>query len=111
MNWKELKSEQQLDEVIELSKKHPVMIFKHSTRCSISSAAKGRMERHWDEKNTQNPEPYYLDLITFRSVSNKIASDLHVEHESPQVLVIKNGVCTYHTSHSDINYQEMISNC
>jgi bacillithiol system protein YtxJ len=111
MVWNELKTENELFEWKESSKKTPILLFKHSTRCSISAAAKGRIERKWDDKNPMNPKPVYLDLIAYREVSNKIASEFKIEHQSPQVLLIKDGVCTYHSSHYDIDYNEIVENC
>jgi bacillithiol system protein YtxJ len=69
------------------------------------------MERNWDDKDPNNPSPVFLDLIAHREISNKIASEFNIEHESPQLLLIRNGVCTYHTSHMDINYKEVLENC
>jgi bacillithiol system protein YtxJ len=79
------------------------MIFKHSTRCSISSLALNRIE------NVKNQETiikscYFLDLLSYRDISNKIATDFNVIHASPQILIIKNGKCIYNTSHSNINW-------
>jgi bacillithiol system protein YtxJ len=104
MNWIELKELQQLEHIKEQSRQQPVVIFKHSTRCSISSMAKNRLER---EKEADNVIFYYLDLIRYRSVSNKIAEDFKVHHESPQVLIIKNEECTYEESHNGISMEEI----
>ncbi len=52
---------------------------------------------------------HLLDLLQYRNISNTIASDLQITHESPQVLVIKNGRCVYHESHTAINYDEIIA--
>jgi bacillithiol system protein YtxJ len=106
MDWKELTDERQLEQIKEESRIHPVVIFKHSTRCSISAMAKNRLER---ETPPGSVTFYYLDLIRFRSVSNKIAEDFHVHHESPQVLLIKDGVCTYDESHNGISMEEIAS--
>ncbi len=92
MNWIALTEDGQLEEIKEKSNQQPVVIFKHSTRCSISSMAKNRLER---ETPADNILFYYLDLIRYRPVSNKIAADFHVPHESPQILLIKNGECIY----------------
>ncbi|HVD97972.1 MAG TPA: bacillithiol system redox-active protein YtxJ [Cytophagaceae bacterium] len=107
MNWQELKTETELEDIKTLSKTHPVMIFKHSTRCSISAAALDRLERNWKEAEMKNVQPYYLDLISHRPISNKIQNDFHVQHESPQVLIIRDGKCIYSASHIDINYKEI----
>ena len=104
MNWIELKSESQLTEIIERSQSKPQVIFKHSTRCSISSMAKSRLER---STTPDNVDFYYLDLIAHRNISNKIAAEFEVYHESPQVLVVKNGECVYSESHSSINMAEI----
>lgn len=104
MNWIELKSLHQLPEIKELSKQKPQLIFKHSTRCSISTVAKNRLEK---TAAAAGVDFYYLDLIRFRDISNKIAEDFDVYHESPQVLLIKNGECTYDESHSGITMDEI----
>ena len=104
MNWNILQSEQQLENLKKHSSTKPQVIFKHSTRCSISSMTKARLER------SQEPEGldfHYLDLIAHRNLSDKIAEDFRVEHESPQVLVIKNGACVYDESHNGINMDEL----
>lgn len=82
-----------------------VLLFKHSTRCSISSMALNRMESKW--KDQDNIPAYFLDLLKHRDVSNEIASLFNVEHASPQVLLIRNGVCIYHSSHSNILASEI----
>lgn len=107
MNWTPLESEKTLTEVKELSAKQPVIVFKHSTRCPVSHMALSWFERSWNEDEMKEVTPYFLDLISFRSVSNKIAEEFNVQHESPQLLLIRNGKCTYHSSHSDISYKEL----
>ncbi len=104
MNWIELNDEQQLQQINEASATQPVVIFKHSTRCSISSMAKSRLER---EKAPEHTAFYYLDLIKYRNISNKIATDYSVHHESPQILVIKNGECVYEETHNGINMKDI----
>lgn len=101
MDWEPLNAIAQLDEIVALSKEKPVAIFKHSTRCSISRMALKQFENEFDfpEKVT----PYFLDLITFRDVSNAIASHFGVQHQSPQLILIKDGKAVYNTSHSDID--------
>lgn len=106
MNWIPLTTEKQLTEIREASTEKPVVIFKHSTRCSISAVAKSRLER------AAAPEEisfYYLDLIKFRDISNRIAADFEVPHESPQVLLIRNGECIYDESHSGITMDDLVS--
>ncbi len=102
VSWKTIASIEDLDQAIASSNQKTIAIFKHSTRCSISSMAKGRLERSWDI-NAEDLDLYYLDLIAYRPVSNAIAENLGVMHESPQILVIKNGKVIFHTSHNDIS--------
>lgn len=106
MKWKQLISVNQLDEIMERSKETPVLIFKHSTRCSISSMARFRLEDDWDFPETKL-EPYYLDLIAFRNISQAIVDRFSIHHESPQVLLIRNGECTYDASHLDISVSDL----
>jgi len=104
MNWILLTEEPQLELIREQSNKQPVVIFKHSTICAASSMAKKRLERDAPPENTLF---YFLDLIRYRSVSNKVAEDFQVHHESPQVLVIKNGECVYEDSHNGISMPDI----
>lgn len=108
MNWNSLTSIEQLEELDKISSDKLVVIFKHSTRCSISAASLNRLERKWDPKETTGIEPYFLDLITYRDVSNAIAERYAVSHQSPQVLVIKNGSSVYDNSHLGISYEELL---
>lgn len=107
MNWLKLESIEQLQTIKDNSSENLVLIFKHSTRCSISRAALDRLERNWQQGEMNHVKPFYLDLIRYRDVSDQIAEDFSVEHESPQVLVIKNGQSVYDRSHIDINYREL----
>lgn len=107
MNWSKLESIEQLKEIKEKSKKTPVLIFKHSTSCSISRASLDRLERNWNQEEMNDTKPFYLDLLKHRDISSQIASEFSVEHQSPQVLLIENGHVVYDRSHFDINYQEL----
>ena len=108
MNWKTLNSQAQLAEINELSKSKAVLILKHSTRCSISSAALSRLERNWKEENEAVIEPFYLDLLAHRDISNAIASQYHIEHESPQALLIKDGKCVFYQTHMGIDVADIL---
>lgn len=105
MNWKEFSDESALEAIKKLSLEKPQVIFKHSTRCSISSMAKSRLERAAEPDGI---DFNYLDLIAYRNVSNKIANDFDVEHASPQILIIKNGECVYDESHNAISMDEIV---
>jgi bacillithiol system protein YtxJ len=98
MNWIDLVSTDQVETIKKESYDSPVVIFKHSTTCSISAMAFHRLQR-----NAFDVKFYYLDLRANREVSTLVASTFDVEHESPQVLIIDKGVAVYHRSHSDIN--------
>ena len=105
--WLELKNSINYEDAIDDSFKHPILIFKHSSRCSISSLALNRIESVSDEdKIIENC--YYLDLLSYRKISNQIADDFNIIHASPQILVIKNGKCIYNTSHNNINWKNIV---
>jgi len=105
MNWKDLTTETQLEEIRTNSAQKPQLIFKHSTRCGISAVAKSRLDK-WQPK--EDFDFYYLDLIKYRELSNKVAREFSVPHESPQVLVIKDGKCVYYESHLGISVEEIL---
>lgn len=99
--WKALTTASQLDAIVEESKTQTVVIFKHSTRCGISRMVLNRFESGFDT-DMPNVVFYYLDLLNFREVSNEVAVRFQVMHQSPQLLVIKNGACVAQGSHYDI---------
>lgn len=107
MNWTKLTELAQLDTIDAASHTKPILIFKHSTRCSISSTALARMERGWTSDLNAGHTVYYLDLLAYRSISNMIAERYALEHESPQVLVIRDGQCVYSASHLTITPQDV----
>ncbi len=102
VNWIDLTDISQLNQIIEESKSIPVLIYKHSTRCSVSIMAKNHLDRNW-ELDEDKMKCYYLDLLKHRDISNEIANVFNVIHQSPQVLIIKNGACIYNASHDSIN--------
>jgi len=104
MNWNELTTEAQWSELLGKSESIPQLVFKHSTRCSISSMIWKRLER---SEAPAGIDFYFLDLIRFRDLSNKIAEDMRVEHQSPQVLLIRQGKCIYNESHNAIQMAEI----
>lgn len=99
--WYVLGKIDQLDEIVEESKTKPVAIFKHSTRCGISRGVLKLLEKNYNLTDGQL-KLYYLDLIQNRDISNEIASRFKVNHESPQMIVIKNGAVVHHDSHHSI---------
>ncbi|WP_026956120.1 bacillithiol system redox-active protein YtxJ [Algoriphagus vanfongensis] len=108
MNWKKLTQESQLEEIKSLSFNRPVLIFKHSTRCSVSSMSLDRMLRNWKEGDDEKLVPYYLDLVAFRQVSDRVEEVFGIRHESPQVIIIRDGKATYDNSHFGISYQDLM---
>jgi bacillithiol system protein YtxJ len=100
--WIALEREEQVEEIAEISANTPVLIFKHSTTCGISRMALKQFEKEYDLDKKQI-EPYFLDLKQYKSLSNLVASHFGVQHESPQVLLIKNGNAVYNESHGGIN--------
>ncbi len=99
INWIALKENKQLDEIIEKSDSKHQAIFKHSTRCGISSGVLRKFER---QEDTGEIDFYYLDLLRFRTISDEIASKFGVMHQSPQLIVIKDGAVVANGSHYDI---------
>lgn len=100
MKWIKITSINQLDEILLNSEKQLVTIFKHSTRCGISKMVLNRFEKAFPVNI--RVETYYLDLLNHRDISNEIASRFQVEHQSPQLLLIKEGKVVVHESHYDI---------
>lgn len=105
MNWLPLNAENQLELIRDASFSKPQVIFKHSTTCSISKMALSRFER---EQAPATIDFYYLDLLNHRSISAAVTEIFQVHHESPQVLLIKNGACVYDESHYGIMMDELI---
>ncbi|WP_290793055.1 bacillithiol system redox-active protein YtxJ [Flavihumibacter sp. UBA7668] len=100
MNWITLSNLEQIEHIKQASFSKPQVIFKHSTRCSISAMAKNRLDK---ASIPEGIEFHYLDLIQYRSVSNEIATGFGIEHESPQILLIRDGVCVFDASHTAIS--------
>ncbi|WP_317167567.1 bacillithiol system redox-active protein YtxJ [Flavobacterium lotistagni] len=91
----------QIDEIITASSQQPILIFKHSTRCAISKMALKDFEKQF--RLDQQIACYFLDLLAHRDISNEIAHRFEVIHQSPQLLLIKNGKCLYNVSHGAID--------
>jgi bacillithiol system protein YtxJ len=106
MNWHPINSIDQLEQIKTASFIIPQVIFKHSTTCSISRMALDRFER---AATPEKVDFHYLDLLNYKAISNEIASFFQVHHESPQVILIKNGECIYDESHYGIMMDELIS--
>lgn len=100
--WLPLTELSQLDIINEKSSTKTQVIFKHSTRCGISRMVMNQFVDAYD-LNDNNLDLYYLDLLNYRDVSNEVGFKFQVIHQSPQLLVIKNGVVVAHDSHGAIN--------
>lgn len=108
MNWNQITSEEQVEQIKLLSNEKPVLIFKHSRTCSISATSLSRLERNWNEDKAGDLQAFYLDLQAFRPISQRIAVEFDVAHESPQAIVVKNGKAIYHDSHFGIAFQDIM---
>jgi bacillithiol system protein YtxJ len=105
MNWSLLQTSEHLSELVKESAEKKILIFKHSTRCSISRTTLDRLERNW--KEDLNTKSYFLDLLSYRDLSNNIAQYFGVEHQSPQILIISEGKSIYDRSHFDIEFSQI----
>jgi bacillithiol system protein YtxJ len=105
INWNELTDLGQLNDISDASNEKPVAIFKHSTRCSVSRMALKQFENEFN--SSDKVTPYFLDLIAHRDISNEIANRFGVTHQSPQLILIKEGKAIYNVSHSDIDAEEL----
>lgn len=101
MNWKHLESIEHLENALTESNKRAVMVFKHSTRCSVSVMVKRMLESQWS--HGESISAYYLDLLNHRDISNEIASRFDIYHQSPQAIVFRDGTAVHNASHSEID--------
>jgi bacillithiol system protein YtxJ len=106
--WQRLTSVDQLKQVIASSSDKPVLLFKHSTRCSISAMALNSFQQNW-EGTPEQIDIYYLDLLNYRDVSNAMAMETGVIHQSPQVIVLKNNEVVYTATHSSISARSALN--
>lgn len=100
INWLPLENEEQLQNAIQSSSESPIIIFKHSTRCFISKMALRNFESEFAQNNIKS---YLLDLINYRSISNDIARQLEIQHQSPQLLIVSNGKVIHTSTHENID--------
>lgn len=106
INWVPLIDKAQLEEILKISSVKPVLIFKHSTRCGISRMVLKNFENDYDIPETEI-DMYFLDLLNYRALSQDISTKFNIMHQSPQVLVIKNGEVIYHDSHDYISLNKI----
>ncbi len=98
--WKRLTKIEQLDFLIKESKTKPVLIFKHSTRCGISKMVFRNFESQF---NGENFALYYLDLLAYKALSDEVGFRFQVLHQSPQIIILKDGNTIANASHYGIN--------
>jgi len=104
--WNRLSSLEQLEIISEESKTKPVAIFKHSTRCGISRMVLRNFESSYALDPSQM-KLYFLDLLANRDVSDEVGFRFQVLHQSPQLLIIKNGHAVAHAAHHGIQAGEL----
>ena len=101
MDWKTLNSAEDWENAVAASHDTPIVVFKHSTRCSVSRMALKMTEQRWNLH--ENIHPYFLDLLVNRDISNAVAHEMQVQHQSPQLLCIRDGKCVFHANHGNID--------
>ncbi|MCD1117199.1 bacillithiol system redox-active protein YtxJ [Chryseobacterium turcicum] len=106
--WKTIKSEEDLNKAIKESYENRIAIFKHSTSCFISKTVLKNFEKEIENSDDENVSFYFLDLLAFRPISNKIAEDFGIRHESPQLIVFENGKAINNASHQDISLSQIL---
>lgn len=106
-NWINIDSVQQLNEILNDKSFKTKLFFKHSTRCSISSIALKLFESDWI--NSEDVSCFFVDLIAHRDVSNEIEKRTLVVHQSPQVILLKDGIVVYNASHQSIDAEKILN--
>ena len=105
--WHALTAPEQLDKMEAESMEKAIAVFKHSTRCGISKMVLNNFERNFDLQQENGFRLYFLDLLANRDISNMIADRFQVRHESPQLIIIKNGKVVHHASHQSIEVDSL----
>ena len=108
-SWQQLENVEEYRHAVDRSYEKPILFFKHSTTCFISKAVKKNLEKQINQsEDKEKVDLYYLDLLHFRPISNLMANDLNVTHQSPQAILIQNGEVKYNASHENIDFQNVI---
>jgi bacillithiol system protein YtxJ len=107
LQWNYLESMESLDSAERLSHEKTVVLFKHSTRCSVSRFVLKQFENTFDIAEDK-VELYFLDLIEYRPISNEIAERFGVTHQSPQMIVLKDGKAVHDASHESIDARSLV---
>ena len=101
LNWLPLTSLEQLETIKKESNTEAILIFKHSTRCGISSMVIKQFEKLFTTEHS-NLKVYYLDLLNYRNISDEVGHKFQIMHQSPQLIVVRNEVSIHDASHNDI---------
>jgi bacillithiol system protein YtxJ len=107
MHWKTIHTDKELEEAITESYEKPVLLFKHSTRCAISSMAFDRLDRNWEDGEMKETIGYMIDVIGDRGISDSVQHRFGIRHESPQLLLLRDGKVIFHDSHMGIAYDSL----
>ncbi|SMO53679.1 bacillithiol system redox-active protein YtxJ [Gracilimonas mengyeensis] len=102
INWENIHSEEELDDILMASNQKPQVIYKHSPRCATSFFALKNLKA-LSAEDARKADFYLVDVIAERSISNLVAEKLGIRHESPQLFIIKNGDVQWHGSHHQVN--------
>lgn len=109
MRWIPITRPEHLLAVNEASREGAVLVFKHSKRCGISSLALDRLERAWKPADDKVFSAFFIDLWAHRDLSDAVAEQYGIEHQSPQALIIDAGKCVFAVSHSAIRYETVVA--
>ena len=107
MAWNIISDKEQVQKIIDSSKDKPQVFFKHSTRCSISSMVLRRFEGS-GILDRSTVDCWYLDLLSYRAISEEIAHQSHVVHQSPQAILFVDGQMCYAESHGMIDAEQIL---
>ena len=105
IEWRHIEAVGQLNEILVASSDVPQLIYKHSTRCGVSSIVRKQLDGAWAHEG--KIMPWHLDLIAFRNISNEIADKFGIQHQSPQIIVLVDGQAVMHVSHSPLSSQDL----
>ena len=105
IEWRHITEMSHLDEIVEASKSKPQLIYKHSTRCGVCSMVRNRLDSEWSHNG--RIDPWHLDLLAHRDISNAIANRFNIRHESPQIIILSNGNAVVHVSHASLGSRDL----
>ncbi len=105
--WNDLNTTEQLETIERESEEQYVAILKHSTRCGVSRMVLRMFESDYNLSPEDPVKLYFLDLISYREVSNAIAEKFGVRHESPQLIILRDREIVHHSSHQQIQARKL----